>query len=301
MRRRARMAHIIGTIALLIAATALPARAATSSWTIDPRSYVSMTNVDRVGGAIVLGDAPASPLSGERAGIAEFAPHETDTPVSRVTTASATPGVEIDVRGRGPHGWTQWYQVPVTLPVPTTVLQPRIVLTTDSPQSQPITLTASSTSDSPYARARSVSEPVDYTVYATREGLVGARTASGHVITVADHFVALPSRRALSIGDNADYRVRVCVEQRCVTEPVLDVGPWNTHDDYWNTDRELFDDLPLGKPEAEAAYTDSYHNGTDFRDRQVLNPAGIDLADGTFADLGLTGNSRVTIHYDWTD
>lgn len=301
MRRRARMPHIIGVIALLVAATTLPAQAATSSWTIDPRSFVSAANVDRAGEAIVLGGDPTSPLSGERAGIAEFAPHEMRTPVSRITATRTAPGVEIDVRGRGPHGWTQWYQVPVTLPVPTTVFQPRIVLTTDSPQSQPITLTASSASDSPHTSARSVREPVDYTVYATREGLVGARTASGHVITVADHFVALPSRRALSIGDNADYRVRVCAGQRCVTEPVLDVGPWNTHDDYWNTDRELFDDLPLGKPEAEAAYTDSYHDGMDFRGRQVLNPAGIDLADGTFADLGLTGSNWVTVHYDWTD
>jgi len=81
---------------------------------------------------------------------------------------------------------------------------------------------------------------------------------------------------------------------------VLDVGPWNTHDDYWNTCRENFGDLPQGTPEAQAAYTDDYHAGTDSHGRRVRNPAGIDLADGTFADLGLSGNAWVSVRFDWT-
>src|SRR3954470_2035584 len=39
---------------------------------------------------------------------------------------------------------------------------------------------------------------VTFRVFATREGLVGGRTSSGHVITPNDHFVALPSPKALN-------------------------------------------------------------------------------------------------------
>ncbi|MHB8645654.1 MAG: hypothetical protein ACYDAR_07685, partial [Thermomicrobiales bacterium] len=39
---------------------------------------------------------------------------------------------------------------------------------------------------------------VTFRVYATREGLVGGTTSSGHVITPSDHFVALPSFKALN-------------------------------------------------------------------------------------------------------
>jgi murein L,D-transpeptidase YcbB/YkuD len=46
-------------------------------------------------------------------------------------------------------------------------------------------------------------------VYATREGLVGRTTANGHVIASRDHFVALPSRRALSPKGSGDYSVKV--------------------------------------------------------------------------------------------
>jgi hypothetical protein len=77
--------------------------------------------------------------------------------------------------------------------------------------------------------------PKTYRVFATREGLVGRTTANGHVITPRDHFVALPSRRALSPRGSNQFSVRVCADNgRCETAPVWDVGPWNTRDDYWN-------------------------------------------------------------------
>jgi hypothetical protein len=84
---------------------------------------------------------------------------------------------------------------------------------------------------------------------------------------------------------------------------VWDVGPWNTKDDYWNpsTVRQSFTDLAQGLPEAQAAYQNGYHGGKDAFGRTVTNPAGIDLADGTFWDgLGLTDNTWVTATYLWT-
>src|SRR5690606_18208990 len=95
--------------------------------------------------------------------------------------------------------------------------------------------------------------PADgYRVFATREGLVGGTTANGHVIVERDHVVALPSRRGLADNNSGNYTVQVCTEDgaRCEWAPVWDVGPWNTKDDYWNADREMWQDLPQGTPEA---------------------------------------------------
>jgi hypothetical protein len=57
--------------------------------------------------------------------------------------------------------------------------------------------------------------------------------------------------------------------------PVLDVGPWNTDDDYWSSGQ---------RPAAERG------RGTY---RTPVNRAGIDLSDATFALLGLRGNDYV--------
>ena len=145
--------------------------------------------------------------------------------------------------------------------------------------------------------------PLKSRVFATREGLVGGTTANGHVIVSRDHFVALPSRRGLSGNGSGTYSVKVCTASRCAFEPVWDVGPWNTKDDYWNPSatREMWKDLPQGKPEAQAAYQNGYNGGKDQFGRTVANPAGIDLADGTFWDaLGMSDNGFVDVTYLWT-
>lgn len=134
-----------------------------------------------------------------------------------------------------------------------------------------------------------------FTIFATREGLVGGTTANGHVIVERDWFAALPSRRGL------ETTVKVCTAapgSRCVFVPVWDVGPWNTKDDYWNADRQMWTDLPRGKPEAQAAVQDGYNGGRDEFGRTVRNPAGIDLADGAFWDgLALRDNAWVEVTF----
>ncbi|PZR55376.1 hypothetical protein DNL40_03155 [Xylanimonas oleitrophica] len=139
-------------------------------------------------------------------------------------------------------------------------------------------------------------------VYATREGLVGKTTANGHTITERDHFVALPSTRVLSAHGTGTYSVRVCTAgaHRCAYAPVWDVGPWNTRDDYWSTTRHWAQDLPVGTPQASAAFRQGHSGGKDQYGRQVANPAGIDLADGTFWDgLGLQDNAWVDVTFLW--
>ena len=141
-----------------------------------------------------------------------------------------------------------------------------------------------------------------FTIYATREGLVGQTTANGHVIQSHDHFVALPSTKALCSNGGHEFEVRVTYNGKSIVAPIWDVGPWNTKDDYWNpsSQREMWNDLPQGKPEAQAAYYDGYNSGKDQYGRTVTNPAGIDLADGTFwDDLGMTDNDWVTVEFLW--
>ena len=66
--------------------------------------------------------------------------------------------------------------------------------------------------------------PPTMRVWATREGLVGARTANGHVIESNDRFVALPSRKVLNQLGGNDYTVTIHYKGRSATVPVWDWG-----------------------------------------------------------------------------
>jgi hypothetical protein len=103
-------------------------------------------------------------------------------------------------------------------------------------------------------------------VFATREGLAGGRLACGEIVRPGAMFVALPHRSALRRDVEVRYGDRVAVV------PVLDVGPWNTEDAYWETGQ---------RPAAERG------RGTY---RVPVNHAGIDLSDGVFLALGLRDN-----------
>jgi hypothetical protein len=117
---------------------------------------------------------------------------------------------------------------------------------------------------------RSALEPGPWQkVYATREGELGKRTSTGHIITSASRFVALPHPIALH------KHVEVRYGHRAVVVPVLDVGPWNIDDAYWSTGE---------RPAAERSR--GYF-------RKPSNRAGIDLSDAVFAELGLGDNDWV--------
>jgi hypothetical protein len=144
---------------------------------------------------------------------------------------------------------------------------------------------------------------VTYHVYATREGLVGGRTSNGHIITSRDHFCALPSKTALNSNGGYTYTVTIRnpANGRVASNvPQWDIGPWNINDNYWHSPREAWTNLPRGTPEAQVAYQNGYNGGKDGSGRTVANPAGIDLADGTFwDDLGMVNNGWVDVTYNW--
>lgn len=135
---------------------------------------------------------------------------------------------------------------------------------------------------------------------ATRQGMVGGRTANGHRITKRDRFVSLPSWRALSPDGTTDYQVRITYNGRSAVAPVYDVGPWNAHDNYWDEQRERYADLPRGWPEDHAAYYDGYNNGRAEKGR-VRFPTAVDIGDGVWwDDLDIKGDqATVEITFLW--
>lgn len=188
---------------------------------------------------------------------------------------------------------------------PGALLAPRVLFQPGSAILEPAG-TSASLPNTAQAAARSAAVVVPmagpWSVFATREGLVGLTTANGHMITQSDHFVALPSKRALNANDSSrEFMVELVNGSRSVRVPVLDVGPWNTRDDWWHdTLRETFSDLPRGTPEALAAFRDGYNGGLDGSDRKVLNGAGIDLGDGVFwNDLGMVNNGNIEVRLLW--
>ena len=137
--------------------------------------------------------------------------------------------------------------------------------------------------------------PVTVRLWATREGLVGRTTAGGHLITPNDHFVALPSRKALNQTVIVSYR------GKSISAPVLDIGPWNRDEAWWEAGaaRGQFQDLPRFVPQVWAAYANGYNGGRDAIGRYVTFPAMIDLADGVYNDLGLPAADWPDVTLPW--
>lgn len=158
----------------------------------------------------------------------------------------------------------------------------------------PVAAAPAHSSGAPPAIVAESASSVTFRVYATREGLVGGTTSSGHVITPNDHFVALPSFKALNKS------VKITYKGRSAVAPVLDVGPWNNDDDYWNpSDVRVYKGIPRGVPQAQVAFESGHNGGKSGIGLTVTAPVGIDIGDGTYADLGLGNPDYVDVTFLW--
>lgn len=157
--------------------------------------------------------------------------------------------------------------------------------------------------------------PGTFAVTATREGLVGFTTSNGHVIVEDDHFVSLPactqsscpwltpggSTYVAACGDNCYVRVTNPATGVCSVAPVWDRGPWFINDNWWDpADKRVLNNrsatinyLAQGFPGAVAASNGmdvgfGLDNGKGISDKgyRMVSYAVIDLADGTWVDLG---------------
>ena len=116
-------------------------------------------------------------------------------------------------------------------------------------------------------------------VLATREGQIGDITATQLRIRKDSRFVALPHPKALG------RMVEIRHGERTVVAEVLDVGPWNIDDAYWE-----HDDRPASE-RGRGVF------------RTPVNRAGIDLSDPVFAELDMRDNDVVEwrfVHRDFT-
>lgn len=174
-----------------------------------------------------------------------------------------------------------------------------------------------------------------YQITATQEGLVGGWTSNGHQITPNDHFVSLPGCTATNCdwltpgstsatlgyvtpcGDSCYVRVTNPATGSCRVEPIYDTGPWFTNDNWWEpTERRTLNNLPTtvnilgqGYTGSDAAkdglnvgYGLSNGVGVSNKSYQVGNRAAIDLADGTWVDIGFpdgAGPMTVVVSMLW--
>ena len=150
------------------------------------------------------------------------------------------------------------------------------------------------------------SYPRSFKVYATRYDAGGR-----YIVALPDKCLKFANGGALLCNDGyqygQSYSVAITYKGKTVYALVGESGPWNIDDNYWaNTvdpqPRRLFTDLPLGVPEAQAAYFNGYNGGVDQFGRVVTSPVAIDISYAVAKDLGLpSGNNQVTVSFLWTE
>jgi hypothetical protein len=222
-------------------------------------------------------------------------------------TLPAATRARVDVRASSDHvRWSEWQLdvangATVRFDEPMAAAQYRVILLSNSAKSPtvgPVTLEPQARGFMAQDSAAPAIAPT-YRLRVTRQGMVGGRTANGHIIKQNDFFVSLPSGRALSRRGGNEYQVRLSANGKSVVVPVWDNGPWNHHDDYWNEKRERYRDLPAGWPQDHAAYYEKHNKGQAERGF-VRFPSAVDIGDGAYWALGLNGaQATVDVTFLW--
>lgn len=281
------------------------------------RSEIRATSsgVSNIDGYLTLSDDASTPSPSfgayDRIGMYDAAPITFSSSFNRITiryqrTAPQGTSARVDVRMQAADGrWTEWETdvqsgANVRFSGRHVAAQYRVILLGSIDETPAIG--AVSFTERGFERsllADGAKTAPTYRLRVTRQGMVGGRTANGHIITENDFFVSLPSRRALSSLDGQEYKVRLSANGRSVVVPVMDVGPWNTRDDYWNANRQMYKDLPAGWPEDHAAYFENYNDGVAEKG-VVRYPTAVDIGDGAYWALGLEGaQATVNVTFLW--
>lgn len=149
--------------------------------------------------------------------------------------------------------------------------------------------------------------PRSFEIYATRYDSRGRYTAA-----LPDQCLKLTNGGLKSCVDKGyivgqTYSI-IMNYKKSVGVDVAEAGPWNIDDNFWATlgdptPRRMFADLPLGMPEAQAAFYNGYNGGQDQYGRKVTAPFAIDLAFEVADDLGLPPrmNDWITVSMMWTE
>lgn len=223
-------------------------------------------------------------------------------------TVPAATRARVDVRASSDgERWSEWQLdvktgTTVRFGEAMTVAQYRVVLLSNksvSPTVSNVTLEPQGTRGFMAQENPAPAVAPTYRLRVTRQGMVGGRTANGHIIKPNDFFVSLPSGRALSSRGGYEYQVRLSANGKSVVVPVWDNGPWNHSDDYWNENRATYKDLPAGWPQDHAAYFEK-HNGGRAERGFVRFPTAVDIGDGAYWALGLEGaQATVDVTFLW--
>lgn len=149
--------------------------------------------------------------------------------------------------------------------------------------------------------------PRTYKIYATRYDSKGRYT-----VALPDQCLKLTNGGLRTCTDKGyivgqTYSVFISYKKSLGVN-VGESGPWNIDDNFWATltdptPRRMFADLPLGMPEAQAAFNNGYNGGLDQYGRKVTAPFAIDLSFEVAADLGLPNkvNDWVNVSFMWTE
>ncbi|HRA46915.1 MAG TPA: peptidoglycan DD-metalloendopeptidase family protein [Thermomicrobiales bacterium] len=140
-----------------------------------------------------------------------------------------------------------------------------------------------------------------YQIYATRQGMVGGTTSSGHVITENDHFVSLPAcvkttcswltpgTTSPTYGYVTDCGSKCYVmiynpkTDKCQVSPVLDRGPLFNIDDYWNATSTRYLNQKIAAKDLPYRLAQGYTG----------DAAALDGYDVGYGKTGNTGNSNL--------
>jgi LysM repeat protein len=149
--------------------------------------------------------------------------------------------------------------------------------------------------------------PRTYNIYATRYDAKGRYTVAlpDQCLKLTNGGLRTCADRGYVVGQT--YSVFISYKKSLGVN-VGESGPWNIDDNFWATladptPRRMFADLPLGMPEAQAAFYNGYNGGLDQYGRKVTAPFAIDLSFDVATDLGLPNkvNDWVNVSFMWTE